>query len=136
MEKSNLKEERRRLLTGPERAALALTALFLIAAAAVSLRPRAEIRLEQGSAAQISRLAPEADTAAGETLVDLNTADCDALQTLPGIGPELAGRILAYRAAHGPFTDAAELLQVDGIGEKTLARLLEHVTVGETEATP
>ena len=63
--------------------------------------------------------------------VDVNTADADALQTLPGIGPALAERIIAYRTEHGPFRTVEELLEVKGIGEATLEKLRQEVTVGE-----
>lgn len=61
--------------------------------------------------------------------LNINTADAAALETLPGVGPALAQRIVAYREAHGPFTAVEDLLNVPGIGEKKLAQLREHVTV-------
>lgn len=61
--------------------------------------------------------------------VDLNTADAQQLQTLPGIGPVLAERIVAYRTEHGPFARPEQLCNVRGIGEKTYARLAEYITV-------
>ena len=57
--------------------------------------------------------------------------DAAALQTLPGIGPALAERIIAYRTEHGPFRTVEELLEVKGIGEATLEKLRQEVTVGE-----
>ena len=63
-------------------------------------------------------------------LVDLNAADQAALEELPGIGPVTAGHILAWRQAHGRFTAVDELLEVSGIGERTLAQLEPLVTVG------
>lgn len=62
-------------------------------------------------------------------LVNINTATVDELDTLPGIGPQLAGRIVAYRQAHGPFSTVDELQNVDGVGEKTVERLRSLVTV-------
>ena len=61
--------------------------------------------------------------------MDLNTADAAELDTLPGIGEALAGRIIAYREANGPFETVEELLEVSGIGEKKLADLEGWVTV-------
>lgn len=65
----------------------------------------------------------------GASLVNLNSADQPTLETLPGVGPVTAEAILAWRTEHGGFTSVDELLEVDGIGEKTLARLAPHVTV-------
>ena len=52
--------------------------------------------------------------------VDLNTADAGQLQSLPGIGPVLAERIIAHREANGPFASVEDLGDVSGIGPKTL----------------
>ena len=56
-------------------------------------------------------------------LVPLNTADLAALDTLPGVGPVLAQRILDWRGTHGGFTSIDELAEVSGIGDKLLAGL-------------
>ena len=66
---------------------------------------------------------------AGGTLVNLNTADAAALDTLPGVGPVTAEAILSWREEHGGFTSVDELLEVDGIGEATLADLAPLVTL-------
>jgi competence ComEA-like helix-hairpin-helix protein len=59
--------------------------------------------------------------------VDLNTAASGELSQLPGVGPALARRIVDHRALHGPFQSPDELLDVPGIGETTLDRLLPHL---------
>ncbi len=61
------------------------------------------------------------DTARGR--VDLNTATRMQLVALPGIGPTLADRILAYRAAHGRFSTVNDVKKVAGIGPKKFERL-------------
>lgn len=61
--------------------------------------------------------------------VNLNTADLAQLDTLPGVGPVLAQRILDWRSAHGRFSSVDELGEVSGIGEKLLAQLTPKVTV-------
>ena len=61
--------------------------------------------------------------------VDLNTADLEALDTLPGVGPVTAQAILDYREENGPFSSVEELENVYGIGEKTLENLRDLVTV-------
>lgn len=68
----------------------------------------------------------------GETpaVVDLNTADAETLDTLPGVGPVLAERILDWRSEHGRFTSVEELAEVSGIGEAMLGRLRDKVSVG------
>lgn len=65
----------------------------------------------------------------GTSLVNLNTADQAALETLPGVGPVTAAAILAWRTDNGGFTAVDELLEVDGIGEATLADLAPLVTL-------
>jgi competence ComEA-like helix-hairpin-helix protein len=62
--------------------------------------------------------------------VDVNRASVDALQTLPGVGPALAARIVELRDAKGGFRSVEDLLEVRGIGEATLERLRSRVTVG------
>ena len=66
--------------------------------------------------------------------LDLNTATAEELAGLPGIGTELAARIVAYREANGAFGTVEELLEVSGIGEKKLAGLEGRVFVEREEA--
>jgi len=66
---------------------------------------------------------------AAAQVVDLNTADATALETLPGIGPALAERILAWRDEHGGFRSVEDLLEVSGIGEGRFAELQDRVSV-------
>jgi competence protein ComEA len=61
--------------------------------------------------------------------LNLNTADALTLQALPGIGPALAERILAYRQAHGPFQTVEDLQQVPGIGTKRWERMRQAIRV-------
>ena len=51
-------------------------------------------------------------------LVDLNTAEAETLQTLPGIGPAKAAAIIAYRVEHGPFAALQDVANVPGISEQ------------------
>lgn len=75
----------------------------------------------------------EAEKAGGAAVdggaVDVNRADASALETLPGIGPALAARIVAWREEHGPFGSVDDLLAVAGIGDKVLAGLRDLVRV-------
>lgn len=61
--------------------------------------------------------------------VNLNTATSEELQTLPGVGPVTAEAILAWRTENGRFGTVEDLLDVTGIGDKTLADLRDRVSV-------
>ena len=68
-------------------------------------------------------------TAEAPGLVNINTADSATLQTLTGIGPATAQKIIDYRTAHGPFGSKEEIKQVSGIGEKKYAAIEARITV-------
>jgi competence protein ComEA len=59
--------------------------------------------------------------------VDINAADAGELATIPGIGPGLAERIVAFRTSNGPFASVDELLDVSGITDRRLDALLPYV---------
>ena len=61
--------------------------------------------------------------------IDLNTATAAQLETLDGIGPKLAQRIIEDREANGPFASVEELDRVSGIGPATVENLRDFVTV-------
>jgi competence protein ComEA len=65
---------------------------------------------------------------AGSAIVDLNSATAEQLDSLPGIGPSTAAKIVAYRQQHGAFHSLAELDAVSGIGPSKLAELKGLVT--------
>jgi competence protein ComEA len=68
--------------------------------------------------------------ASDSTVVDINSADQTALETIPGIGPVKAAAILEYRESAGRFESVEELLEVTGIGPATLESMRAHVTAG------
>jgi competence protein ComEA len=76
-----------------------------------------------------------AQTASGKSesrplaTVNLNTATAAELETLPGIGASTAARILEYRQKNGPFKKIEELMNVQGVGEKSFLKLRQQITV-------
>jgi competence protein ComEA len=62
--------------------------------------------------------------------ININTASLAELDSLPGIGPVIAGNIIEYRETHGAFTTIDELMDVDGIGQAKFAALKDSITVG------
>lgn len=74
----------------------------------------------------------EADTtdtsSAGNSLININTADSQTLQQIPGIGPVTADKIISYRETNGPFGSIEELTSVSGIGEKTFQKMKDRIT--------
>ncbi|HMQ33118.1 MAG TPA: helix-hairpin-helix domain-containing protein, partial [Chloroflexaceae bacterium] len=67
--------------------------------------------------------------ALGGAPTNLNTADEAALVALPGIGPALARRIIAYRDEHGPFSSVEQLEAIQGIGPRNIEEFRHLVTV-------
>ena len=61
-------------------------------------------------------------------LININTATLALLDTLPGIGPTAAQKIIDYRTLHGPFTNIEDIMNVAGIGPATLDRLQDLIT--------
>ena len=81
----------------------------------------------------VSATSPSETGATEATLpgkININTADFTQLQTLPGIGPVIAQRIIDYRTEFGPFESVYDLISVKGIGLSTLEKMLDQITVG------
>ena len=100
---------------------LAVTAIFVIAAAALWLTV-------PGRAGPGYRVTVERGASEHDGKININAADADTLTLLPGIGPVLGQRIVDYRDAHGPYTAPEQLLEVQGIGPKTLEGLQDYIT--------
>jgi competence protein ComEA len=73
-------------------------------------------------------------TAKPPVMVNLNTATAAELEALPGIGAKVAARIIDYRTKKGPFRKVEELMNVQGIGEKSFLKLRTQLTVSGTPA--
>lgn len=59
--------------------------------------------------------------------ININTADSEELQKIPGIGPAYAQRIIEYRENIGSFREPNDLLAIKGIGEKRLANMKQYI---------
>lgn len=70
---------------------------------------------------------PSAASEAFQTQINVNRATAAELETLPGIGPALAARIITHRGQHGPFASVEDLLDVDGIGPAKLEAIRDLV---------
>lgn len=71
----------------------------------------------------------DGDQSSRGSLVNLNTASATELEELPGVGPVMAGKIVAWRTTHTRFSTVSELQEIDGVGPKTYARLAPLVSV-------
>lgn len=76
-----------------------------------------------------SQPASVSDSSTAKFPININTASAAELDLLPGIGPVLAQRILDYRTEYGSFASVKDLMYVEGIGEKTLSKILDYITV-------
>lgn len=80
-----------------------------------------------GGPAPMERKPVDPALGADQTGLDLNTASAAALEELPGIGPALAERIVAWREEHGPFSGPEELQAVPGIGPATAEAIAPYI---------
>ena len=113
---------------------LAATALFLCLLLGLFLRDRAAMAAaENGVAVETEIEVPQEDIQPDLTPLDLNSATEAELMELPGIGEELARRIVEYRENNGPFSAVEDIMQVSGICESKFAGLKDRVTVVREE---
>jgi competence protein ComEA len=82
-----------------------------------------------GGSAGAGAAAAGAPAAGPSAPVNLNTATAEQLDTLDGVGPTTAQKIIAYRQQHGGFGSVSELDRIPGIGAKRMASLRDQVTV-------
>jgi len=123
-----------RSLPLPERGLILLIAIALLASGVVFYlareRPSAALHSEPIVLENVLVVLPTYHDA---RKIDLNTASVEGLVRLPGIGEVLAGRIVAYREAHGRFASIEELVAVSGIGPVVLEGFRELVTIEADE---
>ena len=68
--------------------------------------------------------------------VNINTANSEQLQAVPGIGPATAEKILQMRKSYGAFKSMDDLLAIRGLGPKRLEKMRKYLTVGKTTKAP
>ncbi len=86
--------------------------------------PRLEIKHSE-----IKSGADYEDVIKQKSVVNINNADAARIEILPGIGPNLAKEIVAYRNNHGPFLSKEDLKKVKGIGPKKFDELKEYISL-------
>ena len=101
---------------------------------AATLEMKEKIRLQDSIHAVEESRAPADSVSLKDVLfsggkVNINTASQEELERLPRIGPAMAQRILTYRQTHGPFKKIEDLVNIKGIGPKTLDRLKDKVSL-------
>jgi competence protein ComEA len=104
---------------------------MLLAVAAMAVIPVAAAQQAKAPApatksARASKAAPTPTTP-----ININTATQAQLESLPGVGPKAAERILEYRKQNGHFKKVEDLMNVKGFGEKTFLKLKPMLTVGD-----
>lgn len=120
-----------------EKSLLAITAAFLLFMTGYFLGAHggAEPYRVEAQPVQEETATPTSGTASPESSpgtspkVNINTASAAELETLPGIGEKRAADIIADREANGPFRVPEDITRVSGIGEGTLAGLIDYITV-------
>lgn len=121
------KEEKKTKVSGVYLVLAALTVLFAVSL--VFLHKTAYEGASHGNYTVTTQDKTDEITAPTRVLVNVNTADAEELETLTGIGPALAQAIVDYRAEHGDFTAAEDLLNVKGIGEAKLEGFRAEITL-------
>ena len=115
-------------LTKTDMFLLGLTALFILAVALTWLMTPRQVQGDY----EIQAAQP-AEAPVSPQVVNINTAGVDELDSLPGIGPVLAQRIVDYRTAHGAFRSTEELTQVEGIGQAILENIQNMIVTEDTQ---
>jgi competence protein ComEA len=92
---------------------------------------RLDIPYAEGFSPVISTPIPELILPGSDSdLININTAAAFELESLPGIGPTLAQRIIDHRDQNGPFLSTEDIINVSGVGPGTYERIKDLITVG------
>ena len=94
---------------------------------AVEVPPRKEAEVHQYLSS--AKADEKVEVSPARELIDINSATAKEFERLPRIGPQIAGRIVAYREENGAFKRIDDITKVKGIGSKTLERLRPHLTM-------
>lgn len=114
--------------TKTEKILLAITAAFLCLLLGLFLGSRT-VRQADTYTVSTARQASQEEVVPPKVTVSLNTATAEELAVLPGIGNELALRIVEYRREHGPFAKIEDVMEVNGIGEGKFSEIRDQITV-------
>lgn len=125
------KQEKKTKVSGVYLVLAALTVLFAVSL--VFLHKTAYEGASHGNYTVTTQDRTDEITAPTRVLINVNTATAEELETLTGIGPSLAQAIIDYRAEHGDFTAAEDLLNVKGIGEAKLEGFRAEITFTEED---
>lgn len=101
---------------------LILCLVVLVVIAAVTFPP-----LSQPSYSPVAQATPF--FASAPDVISINTAPVEELMLLPGIGEARARDIVAWRESNGAFTSVEQLLEISGIGDKTLENIREYISL-------
>ncbi|MCM8747098.1 ComEA family DNA-binding protein [Thermomicrobium sp. CFH 73360] len=96
----------------------------------VPVRQGPDVQVTPGAASE--GIPSRAGPVPQDETIDVNRATVAELERLPGVGPALAQRIVAYREEHGPFRSIEELAEVPGISARMVAEWANLVTVGSS----
>ena len=109
-----------------EKFLLILCVLAFIAAAASTISAESH---HQSSPVEFTKITPVETTETPQGAININTADSETLQTLPGIGPTLADRIIEFRETYGSFRDPSDIIDVHGIGIASFEKIKDKICV-------
>jgi competence protein ComEA len=106
------------------------TALMVVTGVVAQLHGQTPKPRAEGAAVAPAQTSTKKSGTGTGAVININTASAEQLEALPGVGAKVAARIVDYRQKKGPFKKIEELMNVQGIGEKSFLKLKPQVTVG------